>query len=625
MTSVTRAALLLCMVVWTAVWAQAQTGLIHLMVDGRDAPRRLIHVQLSLPVVAGPLTLLYPQWIPGEHAPSGPIADVVALKMSARGETLVWKRDSGNLFAFQLTVPAGASTLEVNFDFISPASGGSFSSGRSMTSELAVFSWNQVVLYPQGSSPEQLRYQAKLRLPKEWKYGTALAVAKEAGGEIEFEPVPLATLIDSPVSAGAHYRTIELGVFNGAAHFMHLAADSDRALEMPEETVRQFQRLIRESGAMFGARHYRSYHFLLTLSDHVASFGLEHHESSDDRLAERTLIDEALRQYHGDLLPHEFVHSWNGKYRRPTGLATQDYSAPMKGELLWVYEGLTEYLGDVLAARSGLISASHFRDYYASLAAHAAHETGRNWRSLADVSVSGQLLYAARDDYSSLRRGTDFYGEGALVWLEVDMILRQRSGGKKSLDDFCRAFYAGTGGAPVVRAYTLADLIAVLQSVQSHDWVNFFRQRVDAVGAGAPLGGIENGGWKLVYDDQRSEFWSASEDEEKSSDLLFSLGLYVNNEGAIRDVTMGGPAQKAGLAPGGRITSVNGRQFTATVLREVIQAAVNHNEPTEFIVKDGEHSSTFKVDYHGGEKYPHLVRDGAKVDLLKAMMAPIAP
>lgn len=613
----------LLLVVAVAALAQAQQGVIHVNVDASDAPRRLIHAQLTIPAAAGPMTLLYPQWIPGEHAPTGPIADLVGLKIRAGTQTLAWTRDSTNLFAFHVNVPAGSAALDVALDFISAADAGGFSSGSSMTTELAILSWNQFVLYPQGAAPDQLQYQASLRLPRGWHYGTALPVARESREEIEFRPSSLATLIDSPVSAGAHYRTIELGAVDGAPHFIHIAADSERALAMSPEQIAQYKSLVAEAGALFGSRHYRGYHFLLTLSDHVASFGLEHHESSDDRLEERTLVDDGLRQKNADLLPHEFVHSWNGKYRRPAGLVTRDFSEPMKGDLLWVYEGLTEYLGEVLAARSGLEDGDRFRDWLAYSAAHLDHESGRAWRSLADTAVSAQLLYDAREDYSGLRRGVDFYSEGALVWLEVDVLLRQLSHGAKSIDDFCRAFHGGAGGAPAVKPYTLDDLVTTLKTIQPYDWAAFFHDRVESVESRAPLTGIEKGGWKLVYSDKRSEYWTALEDEHKVADLTFSIGMTVRNEGGVADVVIGGPVHKSGVAPGAKVTSVNGRQFTAALLREAVQgAAASADDPIDLQVKNGEYFSTHRVDYHGGEKYPHLERDNGKPDLLTEILKP---
>ncbi len=599
-----------------AALASAQTGVIRVNVDARDAPRKLIHVEMNMPAAPGPMTLLYPQWIPGEHGPTGPIADLVNLKIRAKDQAVLWRRDPVNLFAFHVDVPPGGSALDISFDFISPVDAGGFSGGSSMTTELAVISWNQLVLYPQGPPAADLRYQAKLRLPHDWHYGTALPVAKESRDEVEFRAVPLTTLVDSPVSAAEHYKVVDFGVVDGAGHFMHIAADSERAIAMTPEIVKQYQRLIAEAGAMFGARHYRSYHFLLTLSDHVASFGLEHHESSDDRLDERSLTDEGLRQYHAELLPHEYVHSWNGKYRRPAGLITKDFSEPMKGDLLWIYEGLTEYLGAVLSARSGMETPELFRDRLALLGAHLEHETGRTWRSLEDTSISAQVLYTARDDYSGLRRTIDFYGEAEMVWLDVDTTIREMSKGSKSIDDFCRAFYGGESGAVTVNPFSLEDVIAALNGVQPNDWAGFFRKRVQMVEPRAPLGGLDRGGWKITYNGQRSDYWNAEEDQRKVTDLTLSLGVVVKSDGAVEDVEIGGPVQKAGIAPGARITSVNGRQFTAAQLRDAVQSAASSGEPIELVVKNGDYFSTHNVDYRGGEKYPHLERAAGKADML---------
>ncbi|MEQ1884318.1 MAG: M61 family peptidase [Bryobacteraceae bacterium] len=610
--------------------AWAQTGVLRLDVDATDAPRRLIHAKLNVPlsvVTRGvspygsrTVTLLYPKWIPGEHEPSGPIADVVRLRVSAHGESIPWRRDAKNLYAFTVSVPPSASSVDVEFDFISAADAGGFSSGSSMTTELAVLSWNQFVLYPQGRAADQIRVQANLRIPTGWQYGTALPAAKEADGRIEFKPVALTELIDSPVSAGAHYRTIDLGAADGAHHFLHIAADSEHAIVVTDEMIERYRKLIAEAGALFGSRHYRNYHFLLTLSDHVASFGLEHHESSDDRVAERTLIEENLRILDADLLAHEFVHSWNGKFRRPAGLITKNYNETIDSDLLWIYEGLTEYYGEVLSTRADLGTAQRFRDWLAKIAAEMDRPAGRSWRSLRDTSISAQLLYGAHDDYAALRRGVDFYSEGALLWLEADTLIRESSQGTKSLDDFCRVFYSGPGGAPVVKGYALADVIAALNDVQRYEWARFFADRVEKPTEHAPIAGIQNGGWTLSFQEKRPDLWAADEDDKKISDLSYSLGLVVKSDGTIKDVEFGGLAQRTGLAPGGVITQVNARQFSLSLIRDAIRNAADTGDPIEIVVKNGEYYATYHVSYRGGERYPRLERDGSKADLLTAIV-----
>jgi predicted metalloprotease with PDZ domain len=593
---------------------------VKLRVDATDAPRRLFHVQMSMPAHVGAMTLMYPEWIPGEHGPTGPIANLVSLRVQGGGKTIAWKRDSVNMYAFHLDVPAGVQTLEVGFDFIAPPDAEGFSSGASTTSELAVINWNQVLLYPEGATADDYQLQATLKVPSGWRYGTALPIQRESGNEIEFKPAPLTTMVDSPVSTGAHYKTFDLGTEQGVSHYLHVAADSDRALEASAEVIEHFQKLVKETGALFGARHYRSYHFLYTLSDHVAHFGLEHHESSDDRTGERSLIDPDMLRSSAYLLPHEMVHSWNGKYRRPAGLISNGkdggYDVPMKGDLLWVYEGLTNYLGEILAPRAGLWSAEDYRESLANTAAELDTKVGRTWRPLEDTAVAAQVLYEAGSDYGSLRRSVDYYPEGSLIWLEADVLIRQLSKGAKSLDDFCHSFHGGASGKIEMKPYEFNDVVAGLNAVQAYDWAGFLNQRLHSTDAHAPLGGIQRSGWKLVYDGVRSDFWKAYEDKRKYIDLSYSIGVLVKEDGTLEDVRYGGPAQKAGVAPAVKLIAVNGRQFTATVLREAVAAA----KPLDLLVKDGEFYKSYRIDYTGGEKYPHLVRDNGSPDLLSSII-----
>jgi len=601
----------------------AQENITRVTLDATDAPARLFHVRITMPAKPGPMTLLYPQWIPGEHGPTGPVVDMVAFTVSAGGKRIAWARDSVNMFAYHITVPEGATSLEIAFDQISPPETSGFSSGASTTSELAVIAWNQAVLYPPGLPANQLEYQATLRIPDGWKFGTALPIARESGNTVEFKPAPLNTLIDSPVSMGKHYRTIELGREGSIEHYLHIAADSERATEISADQIQHYKNLIAETGALFGSRHYRDYHFLYTLSDHVASFGLEHHESSDDRVRERTLLEDSAERYNADLLPHEFVHSWNGKYRRPAGLATPDYSEPMKGNLLWVYEGLTQYLGEMLTARTGLLTPRDLRAKLAMVAAELDREPGRLWRPLEDTAVAAQLLYDARDDYANLRRGVDYYDEGTLLWLDVDVTIRQLSNGKKSLNDFCKMFYGGAGGAPELKTYTFEDIVAALNAVQPHDWAAFFRARVDAIEPHPPMGGIENGGWKLVYNSTKPDMLRVEEDEKRHYDFRYSIGLIVKDEGVVEDVIVGSAAQKAGIAPDDKVVAVNNRAFSGTLLREAIERTANAAATIELLTKRGEFYIVRKVEYEGGEKYPHLERDESKTDVLSKIMEPL--
>jgi predicted metalloprotease with PDZ domain len=614
-----------CLLPLLLVSGFAQDPTVTLKVDATDAPRRIFHVQMKMPAKSGPLTLLYPKWIPGDHMPTGPITNLVGLKVMALGQPVAWRRDSVNMYAFHLDVPQGAASLDIAFDYLSASDENAGSaSGSSVTSELAVLNWNQAVLYPEGSDPDRIRYQAGLRVPAGWRYGTALPIARESGNDVEFQPVSLTTLVDSPVSTGIHYRTVDLGSDGGAGHYVHIAADSERALEVSPDTVGHWRALVAETGALFGPRHYRGYHFLLTLSNHIVRGGTEHHESSDDREYERWLIDPELLKAVAILLPHEMTHSWNGKYRRPEGLATGGYDAPMKGDLLWVYEGLTNYLGEVLAARSGLWSQSDYLDSLATTAAQLDRESGRSWRPLEDTAVAVQLLFVAPDEYSDYRRSADYYPEGSLIWLEADVLIRRLSQGAKSLNDFCRSFYGGSGGAPALKPYNFEDLVRALDAVQPYDWAGFFQTRLRSTDPHAPLGGIHGGGWKLVYNGTPSDLWKAFEQYRKDIDLSFSIGLRVKEDGTIEDVALNGASAKAGIAPNMKLIAVNGREFSPTALREAVQQTATSTTPLELLLKTGVYYKTYRVDYHGGEQYPHLQRDERAPDLISLISAPLA-
>ncbi|MHB8523905.1 MAG: M61 family metallopeptidase [Limisphaerales bacterium] len=614
-----------CALLLAGASTPGQTTPITLAVDATDAPRKILHAQLRIPAQPGKLTLLYPKWIPGEHGPNGPITDLVGLKMSAAGKPVEWQRDAEEMFAFHLDVPDGAKAIEVAFDYLLPPSTGAFSSGASATSQLLDLSWNQVLLYPKGARAGEIQYVATVRLPAGWKFGTALAPASESAGGVTFAPVSLEALVDSPVIAGAHFRTVDLSPGADPPHFIHIAGDSAAALEIKPDDQRHFSQLVAETGALFGARHYRSYHFLLTLSDHVAHFGLEHHESSDDRQGERYLIDEDPRKLMALLLPHEMTHSWNGKYRRPAGLATPDFQQPMKGELLWVYEGLTDYLGVVLATRCGLWTNENFREELALNAAKLDHQAGRTWRPLADTTVAAQLLYLARPEGTAWRRSVDFYPEGDLIWLEADVLIRRLTQGRRSLDDFCKKFCGGESGPPRVVPYTLDDVVAGLNEVATNDWREFFQTRVYAVNAHAPLGGIEGAGWRLTYTNTVPDMLKSRESADKLTDMTFSLGLTIKEDGAIIDVIPGSPADTAGVGPAMKLVAVNGRRWTPDILRAAVKASKGGAAPIELLVENEDYFKTCKLDYHDGEKYPQLERDAAKPDLLTEILKPLTP
>jgi predicted metalloprotease with PDZ domain len=609
--------LALCFLIPTAnVHAQTPMGPIRLEVDATQAPQKILHAHLQIPVKAGPLLLHYPEWIPGEHMPDGPIIEVAGLYFSGGGKTIPWRRDLVDMFAFHLDIPDGVTMLDVKLDFLLSAPSSGYSSGASATAFLDVISWNQVLFYPDGYAVRDLTVVPSLKLPPGWKFGTALPGQKQNGDTIDFSPVSMNQLVDSPVLAGRYFRAIELTPGQTPPHEMDIAADNPADLAMSPQMQMEFRHLVDEAGTLFGSRHYRDYHFLVTLSDDVAHFGLEHHESSDDRTDEHSLIDPSQSLDFADLLPHEFVHSWNGKFRRPADLATPDYHTPMKDDLLWVYEGLTEYLGEVLTARSGLFTPQQAHEALAGVDAVYGHRPGREWRPLQDTADAAPFLYNAGLDWSNWRRGVDFYQEGELLWLDVDTTIRGLTNDKKSIDDFCKLFHGGPGGEPELKTYTFDDIVTALNTVAPYDWHGFLRTRLDSVAPNTPDEAIGNSGWKLVYNEQPNEIQANLESLRRRSSYLSSIGMIVADEGWVEDVVYDSPAYKAGLGPGMKIAAVNQVEFSTATLKNAITDAKSGSAPIQLVVANGQEYRTYSVDYHGGLRYPHLERENSRPDYL---------
>ena len=598
---------------------------IHVTVDVTDAPRKIIHARLTIPVKSGPLTLVYPQWIPGEHGPTGPIDNLAGIVISANGHELAWQRDDVNMFAFHLTVPEGVTSLDVKLDFLATAAASGFSAGASTSANLAMISWNEVLIYPSGYRASDLKVRASAKLPPDWRYGTALTKVGNTDGAIDFETVSLEQLVDSPLLTGKYFREFPLAPDVTPKHYLDLAADGPKDLRIKPEALAAYSNLVRETGALYQSRHYSSYHFLVTLSDQVAHFGLEHHQSSDDRVSEKTFVDDNLALVTADLLPHEFTHSWNGKYRRPAGLATGNYEDPMKGNLLWVYEGLTQYLGEVLAARSGVETADEYRAALATNAATLDYRPGRTWRDLQDTATAAQTLYDTSSQWDNWRRSVDYYSEGALIWLDVDTTIRKLTKDKKSLNNFCALFLGLNGNTPpIVVPYTFDDVVSSLNAIVPYDWTTFFRDRLTSKAPHAPLGGIENGGYRLVYTDVPNEFVQAREAVTGDALAWWALGINIGSDGHIDDVLMGSPSDKAGLGPGMQIVAVNGRQFNAGLLSDAITDAKGSTAPIELIVVNTGYYKVVHLDYHGGLRFPHLERVNETPDLLDEILKPMA-
>jgi len=590
-----------------------------LSVDLSTVSERLVRAELKLDVDAGPLTLVYPQWIPGEHGPTNPINDLVELEITAGSTPLVWRRDPANLHAFVMNVPK-RSSLTVRYALVTAIGGRGATSPAMATDALAILKWNQVVLYPLGANPALLKVSATLRLPPAWTFATALSPVSERP-VVRFAPVSLEKLVDSPVAVGRDRKVIALQAPGAPPHTLAIFADGASALELSMPRQLAFGRLITEAGRLFGSYPYSRYTFLLSLSDHVPHGGLEHHESSDNRIAERSLIEDGLFEVRSGLLPHELVHAWNGKLLRPEGLVVKDFQTPYHTELLWIYEGLTTYLGEVLTARSGLRTVEVERDALAVLAAQMTTRSGRAWRSVQDTATSVPALNSAAREWRGRRRGLDYYPEAALVWLEADVFIRKATDGKSSLDNFCRTFYGRhADGNPRVVPYSLSDVVTSLNAIAPSDWQGFFAKRIQSVSPAAPVAGLELSGWRLAYRDAPTSAWKNRELAAKEIDLSHTLGLVLRDDGTVLDVLAGSPGAEAGIAPSSKVISVDGKRFDRNRLRDALKGTLRHPD-VELIVENQDTFKVHRLKWRGGDRFPMLERLADRPDLLTPILS----
>ena len=597
-------------------------GQIHLDVDASDVSRNVIHVRESLSGVGPNTVLLYPQWLPGTHAPEGTIDRLAGLQITAGGRKVSWTRDPADVWAFRIHPPSGTRQVEIDFTYLAPTSP---KVGAMETSpELLMIEWNELVLYPAGYYTRRIPASVSLTLPAGWQFATALETASTTGVQSTFETVPLETLVDSPLYAGRY--TARLDLDPGASIPVHLDLFADRAqfLEVKPEQLAAYRSLVQQAYKLFGSHHYAHYDFLYSLSDQIQQSGLEHHQSSENGTDPDAFTSWDKTSYDRDLLPHEYTHSWNGKFRRPADLWTPNYNVPMQDGLLWVYEGQTQYWGQVLAARSGLRTHQEALDEIALTAAYYDVLPGRQWRSVQDTT-SDEIINPRRpQSWTDWQRFEDYYEEGELIWLEADTLIRQRSNGKRSLDDFAKAFFGIDNGSYTIVTYTFDDIVKALNAIEPYDWASFLRERLDSVGRPAPLEGLRRGGYRLIYTDKPSDFEKARDEQRKRVSLLYSIGLVLDDKdtkGQIREVLWNGPAFKAKLTEGGQILSVNGVAYEEDVLKDAIRLAQTGSAPIELIVKTGDRYSVAHVDYHGGLRYPHLERDPsspARQDVIQA-------
>ncbi len=600
-------------------------GTISLNVDLTNVNDRVLNVHETIPVKPGEITLLYPEWLPGTHSPSNPVANMAGLVATADGKRVSWLRDRVNMWAFHIDVPKGATTLGLNFQYLAPVNP---QQGR-ISTKIADVTWNNVLLYPAGYFARRFQFAAELRLPEGWKFATSLEVKSQNRNVVQFEDTALNTLIDSPVYAGVNYKRVDLSTGPDNPVYLDVFADKPEQLEITPEELQYHKNLVIQAQKLFNSRHYDHYDFLFSLSDTVGGKGLEHHQSSEDGTRANYFTDWLAGVGGRALLPHEYTHSWNGKFRRPADLWTANFNEPMQNDLLWVYEGLTDYYGNVLTARSGMRTLEQTRDVIAQIAAYFKISPGRTSRSLEDTTNQPIISShgATPQSWPSWQRSYDYYPESDLIWLDADTIIRGLSNGQKSLDDFAKLFFGIDNGSYITVTYTLEDLVKALNTVQPYDWAEFFRARVYEVSPQVPMNGITQGGYRLVYNDNEPE-WMKHMDPSRGTSFATSLGFALEGEdgdrsgNTIANVWWDSPAFKAGMTPEMQLQGVNDQTFSVSNLREAILAAEKSNAPIKLLVKRDKEFLTLNVDYHGGLRYPHLERVESMPDRLDAILAP---
>jgi predicted metalloprotease with PDZ domain len=595
-------------------------GTIELMVDLTDNTRRIASVHEVIPVEGSELTLLYPQWIPGNHSPTGPISKLGGLFVSAQGKTIAWVRDRVNVYAFHIKVPAGVKSVEVDFQYLSPVRP---NEGRiQISDEIADLAWNDVLLYPAGHFSRDIKFVTTLKLPEGWKYATALETASQAGSTVHFKEAPLNTLVDSPLYAGSHYKRVDLSSSAENKVYLDVFADGEGDLAITPEEMAAHVKLVAEAAKLYASHHYDHYDFLLLLSEKVGGVGLEHHQSSEDGHGHDYFTNWAGGVLGRDLLGHEYTHSWDGKFRRPADLWTPNFNVPMQDDLLWVYEGMTQYWGNVLTARAGMRTAAETRDVFARVAANFDISPGRTWRPMVDTTNQPIISQRSPVSWVSWQRPEDYYTEGMLIWLDADTKIRELSGDKKSLDDFAKLFFGIDNGSYITKTYTLDDVVAALNTVQPYDWAGFLETRVYALAPQTPKDGFMRGGYKLTYDDTPADWLKLAQESAPFSDFSTSLGFTAAKDGTLGNVWWGSPAFKAGVTPDMQLQAVDGQAYTPAGLRAMLVAAEKTTTPMQLLFKRGDKFQTITIDYHGGLRYPHLSRVEGTPDRLDAIFAP---
>jgi predicted metalloprotease with PDZ domain len=605
----------------------ADSKTIEIHVDATDVDHRILRVVETIPVVPGSLTLNYPEWIPGTHSPAFASAKRLAgLTLTADGKPVTWVRDTASMSEFHVEIPRGASLLTAEFQYLTPNTTTGDNSRISMSQDIVAVEWHSVFLYPAGKPASQIPITASLKLPEGFNFGTALEIDSTSGSNTRFKTTDLGTLVDSPVIAGRYFRKIDLAPGALVHVTLDLAADRPEDLVTTDDQIAAYRALVTQAKKLYASQHYDHYDFLLTLSDTIGEIGLEHHQSSEDGVRQDLFTDWNNTWSDRDLLPHEYTHSWNGKFRRPADLTTPDFNMPMRDTLLWMYEGQTQFWGKVLTARSGLVTMDQAREEIARNAAEYQLQPGRAWRDLQDTTNEEILSGHGHSEWHTWQRGADYYNEMVLVWLDVDTKIRELTGDRKSLDTFAATFFGVDDGSHVVKTYTFEDIVKTLNQVAPMDWRSFLRARLDQHDS-APLDGLARSGWKLIFNDTPNLVTAADEKRECSgstcdADFSFSIGLNLEKDGKVSDVRWNGPAFVAGVAPANSVVAVNSRAYSKDVLSDAIVAAEHEGNQITLLVRDGDLYRSVRVDWHRGLSYPHLERIASMPDRLTTLLSP---
>ena len=594
----------------------AYPGVIELDVDATNIDQGIYRVKQRVPVAdAGHMVLLMPSWLPGKHGPRGEIEKLAGLKVTAAGKTIPWRRDPVDVYAFHIDVPAGAKAVDLEFQFLGATAG---NQGRiSIAPNMLNLQFEQVSLYPAGYYTRRIPIRATVKYPTGWTAASGLP-SRANGSAYAYQQTDYETLIDSPVFAGRYFKRWELTPRVG----LNVVADSpDELTAATPELIGHHKALVDQSVKLFGAQHYDKYEFLLAITDEMGGIGLEHHRSSENGVDPGYFKEWKDAVGDRDLLPHEFTHSWNGKFRRGADLWTPDFRTPMRNSMLWVYEGQTQFWGLILGGRSGMLSKDEVLDNLANWAAAQDLTKGRQWRPLIDTTNDPVISARRPKGWLNWQRNEDYYVGGALVWLEADSIIRRLSKNTKSMDDFARAFFGINDGDWGEVTYTLDDVVSTLNGVVPYDWATFLNDRVYKVNPNSTTAGITDNGYKLVYSETPNAVAKAGEKGSKSASFAYSLGMTVASDGAVRAVVWDSPAFDAGMDVSTTIVAVNGDAYSADRLKAAVTAAKTSKDPIRLLVKNDTKFRDVALDYHGGLRYPRLEKVGTGTTGLDRLIA----